>query len=90
MSIYIYKNNQQLGPFEENQIFEMLRNNQLSPNDSAIRQGEKEWRKISEVFPNAGSGNNAFVNVAAAPAGNQPVAAADACNGPGGRARCAR
>lgn len=69
MSIYIYKNNQQLGPFEENQIFEMLRNNQLSPNDSAFRQGGKEWRKLSEIFPNAempNTENRAFINAAAA------------------------
>ncbi len=54
MSIYIYKNNQQTGPFEETKVLEMLKNGQLSPNDSAIRHGEKEWQNLGVYFPNAG------------------------------------
>lgn len=71
MSIYIYKNNRQLGPFEESKVLEMLRNGQLSPNDSAIKQGGIEWQKLSEILPN--TGNNIFTNAAAATT-NQPVA----------------
>lgn len=52
MSIYINKNNQQSGPFEETKVLEMLRSEQLSPNDLAIRHGEKEWQKLDAMFPN--------------------------------------
>lgn len=56
MSIYISKNNQQSGPFDEAQVLEMLNNGQLSPNDLAIRQGGSQWQKLSELFPGASSG----------------------------------
>lgn len=52
MSIYISKNNQQLGPFEESKVLEMLGGGQLSPNDLAIRHGEEQWRKLGEFYPN--------------------------------------
>ncbi len=63
MSIYINKNNQQLGPFEEAKVLEMLKTGELSSSDLAIRQGEKDWRKLGEYYPNAG--NIAPVNVSA-------------------------
>ncbi len=55
MSIYIQKNNQQLGPFEKSKVMEMLKSGELSPNDSAIKHGENEWQKLSDYFPNAGN-----------------------------------
>lgn len=55
MSLYISKNNQQAGPFEEWKVLEMLKNGGLSPNDPAIREGEKEWQKLSFYFPNVGN-----------------------------------
>jgi hypothetical protein len=58
MSIYIYKNNQQSGPFEEAQVLEMLKNGQISPDDFGFRQGAKEWQKVSAYFP--GVGNHAL------------------------------
>ncbi len=54
MSIYITKNNQQTGPFEDSQVLEMLNSGQLSPDDFAIRQGGSNWQKVGEMFPNAG------------------------------------
>lgn len=54
MSIYISKNNQQTGPFDESRVLEMLASGQLSPDDFAIRQGATQWRKLGELFPNAG------------------------------------
>jgi GYF domain 2 len=62
MQIYISKNNQQTGPFEQAKILEMLKKGQLSPNDLAIRHGEKEWQKLSVYFP--GVGNHALAGVA--------------------------
>ena len=54
MSIYISKNNQQSGPFDESKVLEMLSSGQLSPDDFAIRQGGSQWQKLGEMFPNAG------------------------------------
>ena len=55
MQIYVSKNNQQLGPFEESKVLEMLGSGELSPNDQAIRQGGSEWQKLGDLFPNAGN-----------------------------------
>jgi hypothetical protein len=53
MSIYIYKNNQQMGPFEEERVLEMLKSGELSANDMAVPQGDKDWQKLGSLFPNA-------------------------------------
>lgn len=51
MQMYVNKNNQQLGPFEEAKVLEMLTNGQLSPNDMGIRNGESEWQSLNNLFP---------------------------------------
>jgi GYF domain 2 len=51
MSIYINKNNRQLGPFDESKVREMLAAGQLSPDDAAIRHGETQWQKLGEIIP---------------------------------------
>lgn len=53
MQIYISKNNQQLGPFDDARVLEMLRSGELSADDAAIRRGENEWRKLGYYFPNS-------------------------------------
>ncbi len=53
MSIYIHRNGQQFGPFEDQQVIEQLRSGQFSPDDMGIHQGETEWKKLSVMFPNA-------------------------------------
>ena len=58
MQIYINKNGQQLGPFEENAVFKMLQNGQFSAGDLGIRQGETQWRRLDNLFPNANSFTN--------------------------------
>ena len=55
MSIYINKNNQQLGPFAESKVLEMLKTGELSANDLAIREGEKDWQKLGDYYPNVGN-----------------------------------
>jgi hypothetical protein len=50
MSIYIYKNNQQTGPFEEGKVLEWLANGQLSPEDLAVKQGESQWKPLKDLF----------------------------------------
>jgi hypothetical protein len=54
MSIYISKNNQQFGPFEESKVLELLNSGQLSPDDFGIRQGSNQWQKLGEMFSGAG------------------------------------
>lgn len=50
MSVYIFKNNQQSGPFEESQVLEWLASGKLSPNDMAIRQGDAQWQPLILLF----------------------------------------
>lgn len=52
MQIYISKNNQQLGPFDQEKVLEMLANGQLSANDLGIRHGENQWYPLGVLFPN--------------------------------------
>ena len=58
MQIYINKNGRQLGPFEENAVLQMLQNGQFSASDLGIRQGETQWRRLDNLFPNV----NSFAN----------------------------
>jgi hypothetical protein len=51
MEIYIYKNNQQLGPLGETEALNGLRSGAYSPNDMACRTGMKEWRPLSLLYP---------------------------------------
>jgi hypothetical protein len=51
MQIYINKNGQQLGPFAESAVLEMLGSGQLSPDDHAIRAGQQQWQKLEQMFP---------------------------------------
>lgn len=51
MQIYVNKNNQQLGPFDDLTVVEMLKNGQLSANDFAIKEGEQQWQPLGNLFP---------------------------------------
>lgn len=59
MRFYIYKNNQQFGPYEESAVVEWLRNGQCSPSDLAIREGMNEWQPLGTLvqMPVTTSGN---------------------------------
>ncbi len=50
MSIYLYKNNQRVGPYEEAAVREWVQNGQLSPNDLAIREGEADWASLEIIL----------------------------------------
>jgi len=52
MPIYIYKNNQQSGPYEEHLVLDQLRSGMLSPDDLAVRHGESQWQPLRLMFPN--------------------------------------
>ena len=53
MSIYINKNNQQSGPYEDRIVIDQLRNGMLSPDDLAIRHGGTTWQRLGDIFPEA-------------------------------------
>lgn len=48
--IYINKNNQQIGPFDRNKVWQMLNNYQLSPHDIARREGSSEWKPLMLII----------------------------------------
>jgi hypothetical protein len=56
MPIYVTKDNQQSGPFEDHVVIDQLKNGQLSPDDLAIRQGESSWQRLGDMFPGVGTG----------------------------------
>jgi hypothetical protein len=51
MKMFINKNGQQHGPFDEAKVLEMLRSGQFSPNDFGIKDGQQSWQKLGEMFP---------------------------------------
>ncbi len=61
MSIYIYRNNQQSGPFEEAAILTWLKNGQLSPEDLACRIGASEWQRLKVMFASPAQMTKNFV-----------------------------
>jgi hypothetical protein len=55
MPIYVNKNGQQSGPYEEHVVIDQLSNGSLSPNDLAIRHGDPGWKPLGELFPGFGA-----------------------------------
>jgi hypothetical protein len=51
MAFYIYKNNQQSGPFEEAYIVDGLRRGSFSASDLACREGDSRWLPLETFFP---------------------------------------
>ena len=51
MSLHLYKNNQQLGPYEDSVVIEGLRTGAFLSNDLACREGMTEWQPLSRLFP---------------------------------------
>ena len=51
MSLHIFKNNEQSGPFEDSYIVENLRKGVLLPNDLACRDGMDDWQPLGGLFP---------------------------------------
>lgn len=49
--IYIYKNNQQSGPYEDHVVIDQLRSGMLTPDDLAVRHGESQWQPLRIMFP---------------------------------------
>jgi hypothetical protein len=72
MSIYINKNGQQSGPFEDSVVIDQLRSGSLSPNDMAIRQGDASWQRVGDMFPGVSAGPSSALPIGASVAA--PVA----------------
>jgi hypothetical protein len=50
MQLYVYRNNEQTGPFDEQLVLQRLRSGALSPDDLGIRQGESNWIRLGDIF----------------------------------------
>ncbi len=48
---YLYKNNQQFGPYQESAVIDWIRNGQCSPSDLAIRGDMTDWQPLGMIFP---------------------------------------
>ncbi|MEY2483133.1 MAG: hypothetical protein QOK24_1661 [Verrucomicrobiota bacterium] len=51
MGIYLWKDNQQLGPFEEADIKSRLADGALSYDDLAWREGMSDWQPLRQIYP---------------------------------------
>jgi hypothetical protein len=68
MSLYLYQNNQQTGPFTEEQITQMIQSGQVSRDTMGWKQGMTAWQPISTLVP-VPPGGLPIVGLAAAHAG---------------------
>jgi hypothetical protein len=50
MQMFIYKNGQQLGPFEKSVVVEMIAKSELTENDWIFREFDTEWLKIGSLY----------------------------------------
>ena len=81
MPIYVKRNNQQSGPFDDEIVIDRLRTGQLSPTDLGIRQGGSAWQSLGDMFPGVAPSGTAsagaadrFAAGAGAPGGTASVA----------------
>lgn len=51
MSLYISKNNENTGPFDDTSIENALLNGSLSVNDLGCREGMTAWQPLGVLFP---------------------------------------
>jgi GYF domain 2 len=50
MQIYINKNGQQFGPFDELDTLQMMQTGEISAEDYIFRQGDSEWSKVGSLY----------------------------------------
>lgn len=51
MVVHIFKNNKQMGPYEDSVVADSLRSGAFLPTDLACYEGSKEWVPLSTLFP---------------------------------------
>ncbi len=73
MSFYIYKDEQQLGPYDEESIVEQIQAGTIGPDVFGIRTGDSQWEKLSTLFPQM-----RFVQQPGTDFGPQPLASVSA------------
>ena len=50
MQVYLFKDGQQTGPFDENAVLERLRSGELKKDDLGIREGDSNWSNMGDIF----------------------------------------
>ena len=68
MPIYINKNGQQSGPYEDHIVNDQLRSGVLSPDDMAIRHGDSSWQRLADMFPGVAASRESDAALSAGPA----------------------
>jgi hypothetical protein len=48
---YIYKNNEQLGPFDDALILSSLQNSTFDYSDLCWREGWEDWKTLDSIYP---------------------------------------
>ena len=51
---YLYQNNQQVGPFDTQQITQLLTNKMISQDSYIFKAGWKDWRVLAEGYEDLG------------------------------------
>ena len=84
MSIFVNKDNQQLGPYEDHIVIDQLKSGMLSPNDLGIREGDSAWQKLGDMFPTVRESHSAPAPNAVAAGIASPVTSDNATPKKGG------
>jgi hypothetical protein len=51
MPLFVYRNNEQFGPYPDEQVAAGLRDGTFLPYDLGCREGNTEWQSLSTLFP---------------------------------------
>ena len=79
MPIYINKDGQQSGPYEDHVVIDQLKNGSLSPNDLGVKHGETSWQRLGDMFPGVGVAEPKPVASEASAASTAPSAKKGGC-----------
>ena len=63
MPVYVNKNGQQSGPYEDHILIDQLRSGVLSADDMGIRHGDTSWQKLGDMFPGIASQQRATPSI---------------------------
>src|SRR2546430_794690 len=74
MATYIYKDDQQLGPFEDEQVLRSLTDGIFSCDDLAWREGWQEWKPLRSLYPPASPKYSSRASLAPAQSHSSPAA----------------
>jgi hypothetical protein len=63
MSTYVWKNDQQTGPYEEGDVIASLCDGTLSAEDLAWREGMQDWQPLGILYPQATEQDSASIAI---------------------------